>query len=425
MPSSNNHEIVDLSRSPGELAFEARIAGTEPRRIWFRCESDVIPSADAALAACLMPAMRQGGSLRMDEPVSPRLLKNQREYQAIQRTWSFSWVYGEDPLEEVEVEAPAREQAPASPGGRVAAFFSGGVDAFATILANPEVTDLIFIRGVDILPRLDHQSGLVERVEARLREAAAELGRPLHVVDTNVRDLSDPLIRWECYFSNPLIAVAHFFAPLFDRVLITGDTDHETQPLVGTAMTIDHLWSSETLEIEDFGGRLSRDQRVGLIAEHPVVRRTLRTCWENPGGAYNCGRCRKCLQTMLSLELVGARQGVETFPPELDLGLLAGCELNQPIGLALWEDLLARIREEGRTELEPAVAAFVAKGRRSLGLAQTYRTRPGRDGPPDSMSGVDQEALEAQMETVLASRSWRLTAPLRRLGNRLRAQRGR
>jgi 8-oxo-dGTP pyrophosphatase MutT (NUDIX family) len=425
VPEPPVQRIADLRREPGELSFEARLGGGEPRRIWLRSETEVTPSADAALAACLMPAMRSGGRLEIDEPISPRLLDNQREYQAIQRAWSFAWKYGEEPLEEVEVEAPPRSQSPSSPSGRVAAFFSGGVDSFATILANPDVTDLIFIRGVDILPRLAHQDGLAGRVETRLREAAEELGMPLHVVETNVRDLSDPLIRWECYFSNPLLAVSHFFAPLFDRVLITGDTDHETQPPIGTSLLIDHLWSSEGLEVVDFGGRLNREQRIQLIAEHPVVRRTLRTCWENPDGAYNCGRCRKCMLTMISLEAIGARQGVETFPAELDVGRLAELELNQRISLALCEDLLATVRERGRADMEPAVAAFVEKGRRTLGLAKTYRSRPSRDGVPETMSGVEQEALEAELATVLESRSWRLTKPLRQLGDRLRARRGR
>jgi hypothetical protein len=425
VPELPVQRIADLQRKPGELSFEARLGGVEPQRIWFRSNTEVTPSADAALAACLLPAMRQGGSLEIDEPISPRLLKNQREYQAIQRVWSYGWDYGEAPLEEVDVVAPSQSPAFHPPTGRVGAFFSGGVDSFATILSNPDVTDLVFIRGVDILPRLAHQEGLADRVETRLREAATELGKPLHVIETNVRDLSDPLVRWECYFSAPLLAVAHFFAPLFDRVLITGDADHETQPLMGTALLVDHLWSSEKLEVEDFGGRLSRHQRVGLVAEHPVVRGTLRTCWENPEGAYNCGRCRKCLQTILSLELHGARQGVETFPPELDLDLLEGFELNQTISLVIWEDLLAAIREAGRSDLEPAVAAFVEKGRRTMGLAKTYGSRPSRDGVPETLSGVEREALEAELATVLESRSWRLTEPLRRLGAKLRSRRGR
>ena len=424
MNQSPVQRIADLRREPGELSFEAHLAGSEPQRIWFRSETEVTPSADAALAACLLPAMRHGGSLEIEAPISPRLLRQQREYQAIQRVWSFDWTSGEEPLEDHEVVAPTRDQSPPSPTCWVATFFSGGVDSFATILANPEITDLIFIRGVDILPRLAHQDGLAEEVEARLHAAAGELGKTLHVVETNIRDLSDPLVRWECYFSCPLLAVSHFFAPLFDRVLITGDADHEAQPLMGTAMLIDHLWSSEGLAVEDFGGRLSRHQRVGMIAADPVVRRTLRTCWENPDGAYNCGRCRKCTQTMLSLELYGALQEVETFPPDIDLDRLAGFTLDQAISLVIWEDLLDTIREQGRADLEPPVAALVEKGRRTMGLAKTYRTRPSRGGTPEALSGREQEDLEAELKTVLESRSWKLTKPMRRLGDRLRARRG-
>ena len=52
---------------------------------------------------------------------------------------------------------------------------------------------------------------------------------PLHVVETNVRELSDPLVPWEAYSASPLVAVALFFEPLFERVLIASDNDHETQ----------------------------------------------------------------------------------------------------------------------------------------------------------------------------------------------------
>jgi hypothetical protein len=425
VPEPPVQRIADLRREPGELSFEARLAGTEPRRIWFRSETEVKPSADAALAACLMPAMRNGGSLEIDEPISPRMLASQREYQAIQRAWSYGWNYGEEPLLEVEVRAPSRETDPAPPTGRVASFFSGGVDSFAAILANPEVTDLIFVRGVDILPRLSHQDGLADEVEASLREAAGELGKPLHVVETNVRELSDSLVRWEPYCACPLVAVGHFFAPLFDRVLIAGDTDYETQPLMAAALLVDRQLSSEEMEIVDWGGRLNRERRVEMIAEHPVVRRTLRTCWENLGGAYNCGHCRKCLLTMVSLEAIGAREGVTTFPPELDLSPLAGADINQPIALALWEDLLDHVLDRGRTDLAPPLEAFVAKGREALGVSRNYRTRQSRYGRHERGAGAKLEATEAELAKVLESRSWRLTKPLRGFGDRLRARRGR
>ncbi|HEX6206274.1 MAG TPA: hypothetical protein VFZ29_10775 [Solirubrobacterales bacterium] len=422
MATGAGHEIVDLARSTGELVFEARIAGTEPRQVWFRTETEVQPGVDAALAACLMPAMRAGGKLKMSVAVSPRLLRDQAEYQAIQRAWSFDWTYDEEALREVEVEAPTAVPNASSPTGRVAAFFSGGVDSFAAVLANPEVTDLIFVRGFDILPWLDHHEGLADEVEARMREAASELGLPLHVVDTNLRELSDPLIRWECNCTSALAAVAHFLGPLFDRVLIATDSDHETMPPMTSALMVDQLWSSENLEIADWGGRLSREQRTEAIAEHPVVRRTLRTCWENLGGAYNCGRCRKCLLTMVSLEAIGARERVTAFPPDLDLSPLAESEISQPIALTLWEDLLDHARDRGRADLAAPLEAFVTKGRRTMGLAQSYRTRQSRHGRRERGTGVRLEAAEAELATVLASRSWRWTEPLRRLGAWLRSR---
>jgi hypothetical protein len=371
--------IAELTRAPGELSFEARIGGAT-RTVWFRTESAVTPPADAALAACLMPAMRDGGTLSVEEPLSPRLLRTQRQYQAIQRAWSRDWDLGERPLESIEILAPVARREPRPPTGRVGAFFSGGVDSWATVLGNPEVTDLIFVRGVDIQPSAAHQSRLADEVEGRLRAAAAGLDKAFHVVETNVRELSDPLIRWEAYCACPLVAVALCFEELFERVLIASDTDHETQIPLGSGHMVDQLWSTEWLEVADEGGRLNREQRLARIVAQPLVRETLRVCWHNHGGAYNCGRCRKCLITMISLEAIGARGGVATFPDEMDIGLLADFRIDQPIQLILWEDLLDTTRAAGRTDLERAVEPVVASGKRALGLPPSHRVR-GTPGP--------------------------------------------
>jgi hypothetical protein len=439
-------EIVDLCSAPGELSFEARLDGGS-ERVWFRTDAEVRPSADAALAACLVPAMVSGGTLRMSDPVSPRLLRNQREYQAIQRAWSVDWE-GVRPLREVAVEAPLREPAPASGGGRVAAFFSGGVDSFATVLANPEVTDLIFVRGLDLIPGMAHQEKLGDEVERRLRAAAADLGLPLHVVETNVRELSDPLVDWGAYNPGAMAAVALLLAPLFERVLIASDTDHATQVALGSGQMIDQLWSTEEVEIADDGGLQTRQDRLRALAEHPVAQRTLRVCWENRDGAYNCGRCPKCLLTTIVLEALGVRDRFETFPPELDLGAIAGYEIHTPIQLVLWEDTLEAARRAGRPDLARAVEPVVASGKRALGLPDSYRSR--EDGPPAPRRGegadVDgelqalraalreaearAEAAEARAEgatailqALTASRSWRLTEPLRRAGAVVRRRR--
>lgn len=383
MATGRPHEISNIQIDPGELAFDARIGGHE-KRVWFRSETKAEPCAEAALATCLLPAMGTGGgTLRMDEPISPRVLRTQGEFQAIQRAWSLDWPFGDPPLEEVEVLAPVRPVEVRQPSGRVAAFFSGGVDSWSTVLANPDLTDLIFVRGADILPRATHQEGLADEVEARLRAAAEELGLTLHTVETNLRDLfeadgpAEPLIRWEAAFGCAMVAVALFLGREFDRVLITGDCDYEVQPKIGANWMVDQLWSTEELEIVDAGGRLNRAERTRLIASHPLVQRTLRVCWQNPEGAYNCGHCRKCLTTMATLEAFGQLEAVETFPSEIDLEALAAAEINQPAFLSIWEDLLDATRQGGRPDLEAAVARAAQDGKHQLGLPPSYRSRSG------------------------------------------------
>src|SRR4051794_40617653 len=113
-----DHRISNLKVAPGELAFEARI-GEIVCPVRFRSPSATEPGVEAALATALMPAMSRGGRLEMAEPVSPRLLRNQREFQAIQRAWSLQWPFGDPPLREVEVLAPTRKPLPPQGSGRV------------------------------------------------------------------------------------------------------------------------------------------------------------------------------------------------------------------------------------------------------------------------------------------------------------------
>jgi polysaccharide pyruvyl transferase WcaK-like protein len=375
------HEVTDVEHGDGELSFTARIGGRE-QRVWMRADADRPTSAEAVLPATLMPAMRFGGTLTLPVPVSPRVLRTQPEFQGIQRAWSRQWALDTPPLAEVEVRAPtavADERPEAR--GRVAAFFSGGVDSWSVVLDEPDLTDLIFVRGFDLLAGNPHQADLIGEVEHRLGAVADELGLGFHAVETNLRELTDPHIGWEAVHGCVADALAHFLAPRFERVLIAGANDHENQAPMGVSRLVDQLWSSERLELAQAGGRYSRVERIRRIADHPLVQRTLRVCWENREGAYNCGRCRKCLYTMVALETLGVRDAIETFPPQLDVDLLAAAQINHRTELVLYEDLLDEIRARGRLDLVPPVARLVARGKRKLGLPLSHRSRA-TPGPP-------------------------------------------
>ena len=170
---------------------------------------------------------------------------------------------------------------------------------------------------------------------------------------------------------------------------------------------VDQLWSTESLEIVDDGGRLTRGERIERIAAHPVVQQTLRVCWENPDGAYNCGRCRKCMMTMISLEAIGARERSQTFPPELDLDLLDGFELTQPIrwcsGKTCWR------RRTAGGPISSGRSRRWSRGAANLGLPPSYRAR--RTGRPcHRPQNSCARAQRAQLEAT--SPSSPLMAPL-------------
>jgi hypothetical protein len=133
---------------------------------------------------------------------------------------------------------------------------------------------------------------------------------------------------------------------------------------------------------------------------------------------------------MVTLEALGIRDSIATFPAELDLGAVGAIEVSRLLILLLWEDVLDTVRAAARADLEPAVEAVVDGGRRRLGLPRDYRRRSLPGPPPLRPSAaatgprhVPIEVLNAEaretLRNVLDSRSWKLTAPLRRLGSRL------
>lgn len=418
------NSLSDLALSPGLLEFDAWI-GPKPHRLWIKGQggeaAEVVPHADSALAMGLVPAMREGGALRVEGAVSPRVLRMQREFQGIERAWSQEWHSGEPPLEEVTVEAGRRSVPAPSGENRVASFFSGGVDSWATLLSEPEITDLIFVKGVDILPSLSPRHvGLGERVESVLGEVAEELGKQLHVVELNIREFSDPLLDWGFFFNSALCAVALYFESIFDRVLIPSDTNHANQPPYGSARMIDGLWSSEALEIVDHGGGLNRFERIRLIAQNPLVQRSLRVCYMNYDRAYNCGRCPKCNYSMICLEAMGVKERFTTFPSEFDFTVLEDYIPPEQIHLVLWEECLHGIEACGREDLARVVRPLVERGTH-------HQTDPALIAAREEAVAARLEAAAAQAKVreVLGSTSWRVTEPLRRAGISARKVRSR
>lgn len=396
--------VRDVVHRRGEYSFTFEgPLGRSRVRFWGDVPAPREPAVEPALAVCLLPAMTVGGRLSLPAALSPALRRSLPDLQAALRGIAAAGGYVSRPLRTIAVEEPHSGTAAAgrSPEGRVGLFFSGGVDSWATLLRTPEVTDLIYIHGFDIpLERADVSA----TVERRLAAVAKNRGLRLHVVRTDLRETLDRAIRWEVGHGPTLAAAALLFAPLCGRVLIGSGVTYAEPVRRGSHPLVDPLWSTEACRIVNDGSHLSRAEKVELIAGSREALGVLRVCWMR-SDEYNCGRCEKCLRTMVALEAVGALDRCPTFEEPLDLDAVAALTLPTEELLDWWEDNLRLASRGGRPELAAAVETCVTANRARFAVE--------RDAPR-AAAEARAAGLSQQLDTVLGSRSWRLTAPLRR-----------
>lgn len=264
-----------------------------------------------AMVPILMRAKEPGVFL---DPQDAEALYNATQAEELMSQW-WSW------LKDVRLSARTVDPAFSSDRG-VGCFFSGGVDSFYSTLNHfDEITHLIFVKsGFDIFPP---NKDLSERTLAAMEAAAEEYGKPLIIVETNIRELSTKYARWgQRYHGAALGTVAQLLANHLGRVIVPSSYQREELEPWGSHPALDHLWSSSYMEIYHDSVEVNRSAKVKAIAEDPVAMKHLRVCWRNPNSEYNCGRCEKCVRTMISLYAFGALERCATFEDQIDMNLL-------------------------------------------------------------------------------------------------------
>ncbi len=277
-------------------------------------------SADPFVAALLLPSMRLGLPLHVEGTISIRLRSNLKRIMELLHGW---W----PEMKIVEVQASGHAEAanpPSSSRGR-ASFFSGGVDAFYTLLdhtaraadGEPRLTHMVFVRGFDIHLSRDH--AIWNKALANAREVARETSLKLVTLSTNIRQLGNPIVQWDNLHGACLGSVALALQETLGTIYIPSSPRRENAPW-GSHPMLDPLWSNEDIEViydNRGGGRL---HKVLGLADSDLALKYLRVCHENPLGAFNCGKCEKCIRTMVELRVAGAMDRCHAFAVPLDLG---------------------------------------------------------------------------------------------------------
>ena len=270
------------------------------RSLWFESpDTPLAAAAEACGAALLVPALHAGRPLRLVGPACDRWAVNlARLTDEFRGLW-----YSEGPRPLV---APAKTTVDtASRSAATALCFSGGVDAFYTLLRGGRpVTRLVYAVGYDV-PLRDRRR--TAGVIALLRDVATETGCRSTVIRTNLR--RHPLVKrtpWLRAFGGALAAIGHLLTGQVSHLLLSSDGLGFEHPEVGSRPSTDPLHGSARLSVEHVAPAVTRLEKIHALAGEPLVRRHLRVCWKNVGSQLNCGRCEKCIRTMLALDACGA-----------------------------------------------------------------------------------------------------------------------
>lgn len=263
---------------------------------------------DAAAIALTPLAQARGWALRLEGAVDSDLLAQLEEYQG-----AFATLHPEI-YKRVRVSSASATEAAVPSGGRRAVLsFSGGVDSVWSLVANQtgafdhrttEIEVAVQFHGLDL--RFD-DADAHRRAAIHAEAIAAAFDVRFATVATNWREQFTP--NYTRSFAAGIAAGLRRFAGIADMGILTLDSMYG-QGTVGWGSTpsTNSLLGSRQFPIRSVGGDLSRLEKIAAIAQYPVVRQHVRSCWEGTDLAgENCGRCEKCLRTMVGFAAVGYR----------------------------------------------------------------------------------------------------------------------
>ncbi len=288
-------DTIDVSAEVDGLRLSYRL----PR------SSRVSRLGDAFVAHALFPAMARGETIEVDPelPVSPKFLANCEVLQEIFHTWN-------PVLKRISVRASAAPAPPLDEG--TMCFFSGGVDSTFTFLKHQdEIDHVVYIRDFNF-PDAGRSDAVATERNRRFVES---FGKTFIPIETDSRSFGHRygLSRFltEC---SELGAIALLLG--FRRTLVAASLTYDNLVACGGHPLTEPLYSNEGMELVHDGAEATRVDKLKRIVRCDAALANLLVCADDPN--ENCGRCGKCLRTMIPLTLLGIDQApFPALPPAM------------------------------------------------------------------------------------------------------------
>lgn len=349
-------------RALATVSFEA--CDHPPQEVFIETDStfagSICASPHAFAVGCIIPALYFGEQrLALDEAICPRLKEGLETVMALMHHWTAGRF------------SPLTIEAPLSPVSRYegqnrhpAIFLSGGMDSLAAlkrIKDNYAPThpgypkDALLVHGFDIGGVVERgaKTPVFERAKAAMAPVAADAGLTLIPLYTNIRHLCDERDLWlNQFFGAVLAAAAHALAPRIDLAWLASSYDIPHLHPCGSHPLLDPEYGSFDLQIRHRDVGLSRMRKLKIVAEWDVAFQNFRVCLANVPDRLNCGRCEKCVRTMLELEALGLLDKTRAFEEDrVDPAWLDAFSITIRVREPFYEELVEPLRARGRRDL--------------------------------------------------------------------------
>ena len=319
--------IKDLAVADGRLSFG--VEGGPSDHLWYEVEPEyqswfATDRYDAAVLAILPYAMITGKPIRVLGGVTDLLLDDLR-------TGIIPILNRQRPdLIPVKIDAAPVPAETRQPGSAVLMGLSCGVDSLCTLFTHLDHP----VAGRRITHFSFHDVGAHGKVNpdevfawrsSHAKAAAAAARRPLIVVRSNLASFRVASFRQYHTLLNCAVGIAlgagvgtflYSASHPYEAIQVARGGDISfADPIVLP------LFSSSGVSCVSADAHLGRVEKTALIADWPYAQRWLDVCVNARADNRNCGACKKCCRTALTLELLGK---LETFQDRFDLDRYRG-----------------------------------------------------------------------------------------------------
>ena len=182
---------------------------------------------------------------------------------------------------------------------------------------------------------------------------AEDAGINLIPVYTNIRHLCDERDLWLNYFFGAVLAAtAHAFSPRIALAWVASSYDIEHLHPCGSHPLLDPEYGSFDLRIRHRDLSLSRLEKIEIVAGWNVAFQNFRVCLANVPDKLNCGRCEKCVRTMLELESLGLLGKTRAFADDrVDPVWLDAFSITIRGRESFYTQLIEPLKARGRSDL--------------------------------------------------------------------------